>query len=125
MNRNLLDQSSGDCGHCLLFTVYTSKLRRAVYCLLFTVYCLLFTLHCKWVTYLVLIPKQQFWVNDPAQSTAPLVVSLDGLLAAWREFDYQGAVVQVMPQKRSGLSRALAWLWRRLKAKRVKGTGDR
>ena len=37
---------------------------------------------------------QHFSVQDPAQLTGPLNVSWDGLLAAWSEFDYQGAVLQ-------------------------------
>lgn len=59
--------------------------------------------------------NEQFWVHDPAQQQGPLKVSLNGLFAAWGEFDYKAAILQVMPQKRSGLSRALAWLRRRLK----------
>ena len=40
------------------------------------------------------VPDQRFWVQDPAQPTGPMNVSWDGLLAAWSEFDYQGAVLQ-------------------------------
>jgi len=34
-----------------------------------------------------------FWINDPAREQAPLIVSWDGLLAAWAEFDYRGATL--------------------------------
>ena len=37
--------------------------------------------------------NQSFWVHDPALQTAPISVSWDGLLAAWGEFGYRGAVV--------------------------------
>lgn len=36
---------------------------------------------------------QQFWLHDPALLTGPLVVSWNGLLAAWAEFGYRGAVI--------------------------------
>ncbi len=39
------------------------------------------------------VQDQRFWVHDPAQSTGPVTVSWIGLLAAWSEFDYQGAVL--------------------------------
>lgn len=57
--------------------------------------------------------KQQFWVHDPAYSEGPFIVSLNGLLAAWGEFSYKGAVLQVMPQKPSPLIRALRRFWPR------------
>lgn len=41
-----------------------------------------------------IVSGQRFKVQDPAQSIGPLDVSWDGLLAAWSEFDYQGAVLQ-------------------------------
>ena len=37
--------------------------------------------------------NQRFWIHDPAWPTGPLAVSWDGLLAAWAEFSYRGAVV--------------------------------
>ena len=36
---------------------------------------------------------QQFWLHDPALPTGPLIVSWDGLLAAWAEFSYRGAAL--------------------------------
>jgi hypothetical protein len=36
---------------------------------------------------------QQFWIYDPAQPTGPTPVSWNGLLAAWAEFGYRGAVL--------------------------------
>ena len=39
------------------------------------------------------VQDQHFWVQDPFRSTGPVTVSWDGLLAAWSEFDYQGAVL--------------------------------
>lgn len=39
------------------------------------------------------VPDQHFSVQDPAQPTGPTRVSWDGLLAAWSEFDYHGAVL--------------------------------
>jgi hypothetical protein len=39
-------------------------------------------------------PDQHFQVQDPAQPSGPMEVSWDGLLAAWSEFDYQGAVLR-------------------------------
>lgn len=39
------------------------------------------------------IEDQQFWVQDPARPTGPVVVSWNGLLAAWAEFGYRGAVL--------------------------------
>lgn len=50
---------------------------------------------------------QQFWVHDPAKSVAPLKVSLDGLMAAWGEFAYKSAVLQVRSQKVSRIARFL------------------
>ena len=38
--------------------------------------------------------NQRFWVQDPAQPIGPIDVSWDGLLAAWSEFDYQGAILR-------------------------------
>lgn len=38
-------------------------------------------------------PQNWYWVNDPAQPTAPLKVSWDGMMAAWAEFDYRGAML--------------------------------
>ena len=43
---------------------------------------------------------QQFWVNDPDRSQAPLMVSLNGLWAAWGEFSYQGAVLKLQRPNR-------------------------
>lgn len=39
------------------------------------------------------IQDQQFWVQDPARPTGPVIVSWNGLLAAWAEFAYRGAVI--------------------------------
>jgi ABC-type bacteriocin/lantibiotic exporter with double-glycine peptidase domain len=39
------------------------------------------------------VEDQSFWVLDPFQPTGPLSVSWNGLLAAWSEFDYQGAIL--------------------------------
>ena len=39
------------------------------------------------------VQDQRFWVHDPAQSTGPTAVSWHGLLAAWSEFNYRGAVL--------------------------------
>ena len=39
-------------------------------------------------------PDKHFQVQDPAQPSGPMEVSWDGLLAAWSEFDYQGAVLK-------------------------------
>jgi ABC-type bacteriocin/lantibiotic exporter with double-glycine peptidase domain len=36
---------------------------------------------------------QQVWIHDPAKSKGPVAVSWNGLLAAWSEFDYRGAVL--------------------------------
>lgn len=36
---------------------------------------------------------QQFWIHDPALSTGPSIVSWNGLLAAWAEFEYRGAAI--------------------------------
>ena len=36
---------------------------------------------------------QQFWIQDPYQPTGPKTVSWDGLLAAWAEFGYRGAIL--------------------------------
>ena len=38
---------------------------------------------------------QQFWVQDPQQPTGPNSLSWNGLLAAWSEFDYFGAVLHL------------------------------
>ena len=43
-------------------------------------------------------PDQYFRVQDPAQSTGPTKVSWDGMLAAWAEFDYYGAVLRTWPK---------------------------
>lgn len=40
------------------------------------------------------VPNHHFVVQDPAQPTGPMELSWDGLLAAWSEFDYQGAVLK-------------------------------
>ena len=40
------------------------------------------------------VSGQRFTVLDPAQATGPTDVSWDGLLAAWSEFDYHGAVLK-------------------------------
>lgn len=40
-------------------------------------------------------PDQQFWIQDPARQAGPISVSWDGVLAAWSEFDYHGAVVRL------------------------------
>ena len=37
--------------------------------------------------------NQRFWLHDPALSTGPTAVSWDGLLAAWAEFGYRGALI--------------------------------
>jgi len=39
------------------------------------------------------VENQQFWLHDPALPSGPLVVSWDGLLAAWAEFSYRGATI--------------------------------
>jgi len=36
---------------------------------------------------------QQVWLHDPALPAGPLVVSWNGLLAAWAEFGYRDAVI--------------------------------
>ena len=36
---------------------------------------------------------QQFWLHDPVLPTGPLVVSWNGLLAAWAEFGCRGATI--------------------------------
>jgi len=59
---------------------------------------------------------QEFWVHDPAQSHGPLRVSQNGLLAAWGEFGYKGAVVQAAPKKPSRFARFGRWLWQQLSA---------
>ena len=38
--------------------------------------------------------NQRFWVQDTAQPAGPIDVSWDGLLAAWSEFDYHGAILR-------------------------------
>jgi len=35
---------------------------------------------------------EHFWLHDPAQPKGPVSVSWDGLLAAWAEFGYRGAM---------------------------------
>lgn len=45
------------------------------------------------------IQNDRFWVLDPFQTTGPLPVSWDGLLAAWSEFDYQGAVLLLAEER--------------------------
>ena len=45
------------------------------------------------------IQNDHFWVLDPFQTTGPLPVSWDGLLAAWSEFDYQGAVLLLAEER--------------------------
>lgn len=37
--------------------------------------------------------RQQFWLHDPALSSGPTVASWNGVLAAWAEFGYRGAIV--------------------------------
>ena len=37
--------------------------------------------------------NRQFWIHDPAWPTSPLAVLWDGLLAAWAEFSYRGAMI--------------------------------
>lgn len=37
--------------------------------------------------------NQRFWLYDPALSAGPTAVSWDGLLAAWAEFGYRGALI--------------------------------
>ena len=37
--------------------------------------------------------NQQFWIHDPAWPDGPLAISWDGLLAAWAEFSYRGAMI--------------------------------
>ncbi len=34
-----------------------------------------------------------FWLHDPAFPSAPMMVSWNGVLAAWAEFGYRGAVI--------------------------------
>ncbi len=36
---------------------------------------------------------QRFWIHDPALPAGPTAVSWDGLLAAWAEFSYRGAMI--------------------------------
>lgn len=36
---------------------------------------------------------KNFWVQDPARPEGPISVSWNGLMAAWAEFDYRGAVL--------------------------------
>ena len=36
---------------------------------------------------------QQFWLHDPTLPTGPVVVSWNGLLAAWAEFGYRAAAI--------------------------------
>lgn len=37
--------------------------------------------------------KQRFWLYDPALSAGPVKASWNGLLAAWAEFGYRGAII--------------------------------
>jgi hypothetical protein len=37
--------------------------------------------------------RQQFWLHDPALSSGPVVASWNGVLAAWAEFGYRGALI--------------------------------
>lgn len=39
--------------------------------------------------------EKNFWVQDPAHPSGPISVSWNGLLAAWAEFDYRGAILRV------------------------------
>ena len=41
--------------------------------------------------------ERHFFVQDPAQPAGPTKVHWDGLLAAWAEFDYYGAVIRRQP----------------------------
>ena len=36
--------------------------------------------------------NQRFWLHDPAFRQGPTAVSWEGLLAAWAEFGYRGAM---------------------------------
>lgn len=38
--------------------------------------------------------RQRFWLHDPILSTGPVVASWNGVLAAWAEFGYRGAVIR-------------------------------
>jgi hypothetical protein len=40
------------------------------------------------------IEDQQFLIHDPNLSTGPTQVSWDGLLAAWADFGYRGAILR-------------------------------
>jgi ABC-type bacteriocin/lantibiotic exporter with double-glycine peptidase domain len=44
---------------------------------------------------------QRFWLHDPALSSGPVTASWDGLLAAWAEFGYRGAVISAAPLEES------------------------
>lgn len=37
--------------------------------------------------------SQRFWLHDPALPSGPVVVSWNGMLAAWAEFGYRGAAI--------------------------------
>lgn len=37
--------------------------------------------------------RQRFWLHDPALPSGPVVASWKGLLAAWAEFGYRGAII--------------------------------
>lgn len=47
------------------------------------------------------VENQQFWIHDPARSTGPLTVAWNGLLAAWAEFSYRGAVITAQAKRNS------------------------
>lgn len=55
--------------------------------------------------------NEQFWVHDPAQPQGQIQVSLNGLFAAWGEFEHKAAVLQI--KNPSLLNRILGKLWRR------------
>jgi len=38
-----------------------------------------------------------YWVHDPAQPVAPIATAWHGLLAAWSEFTYKGALLSRTP----------------------------
>ena len=40
------------------------------------------------------VPGRHVRVHDPGQASGPTVVSWNGFLAAWSEFDYYGAVIR-------------------------------
>jgi hypothetical protein len=45
-------------------------------------------------------PEEYFWIQDPIQQTGPVSVSWNGLLAAWAEFGYRGAVLELQQNKK-------------------------